>query len=139
MNTGSIHPLSVSPDFSSGGHLSSLAGTTNGVKVYKVGDTEMDIEGNVGDCTSFSSRVDAVVDWFGPIDMTRMENCATTKGADSPEAASIGGTPAEHMDVLTLFESDDLYRRKGSEVFGDSWGCRYRCSSLPECLLLKML
>lgn len=88
--------------FSSGGHLSSLAGTTNGVKVYKVGDTEMDIEGNVGDCTSFSSRVDAVVDWFGPIDMTRMENCATTKGADSPEAALIGGTPAEHMDVLTL-------------------------------------
>ena len=62
----------------------------------------MDIEGNVGDCTSFSSRVDAVVDWFGPIDMTRMENCATTKGVDSPEAALIGGTPAEHMDVLTL-------------------------------------
>ncbi|WP_294610603.1 alpha/beta hydrolase [uncultured Bacteroides sp.] len=88
--------------FSSGGHLSSLAGTTNGVKMYKVGDTEMDIEGNVGDYTSFSSQVDAVVDWFGPIDMTRMENCATTKGADSPEAALIGGTPAEHMDVLAL-------------------------------------
>lgn len=88
--------------YSSGGHLSSLAGTTNGVKMYRVGDTEMDIEGSVGDYTSFSSRVDAVVDWFGPIDMTRMENCATTKGADSPEAALIGGTPSEHMDVLAL-------------------------------------
>ena len=66
--------------FSSGGHLSSLAGTTNGVKIYKV----------------------AVVDWFGPIDMTRMENCATTKAADSPEAALIGGTPSEYMDVLAL-------------------------------------
>ncbi len=31
--------------------------------------------------------MDAVVDWFGPIDMTRMENCNTTKGANSPEAA----------------------------------------------------
>lgn len=88
--------------FSSGGHLASLAGTTNGVKTYKAGDTEMDIEGGVGNCTSFSSRVDAVVDWFGPIDMTRMENCTTTKGADSPEAALIGGTPADHMDVLAL-------------------------------------
>jgi hypothetical protein len=35
-------------------------------------------------------------DWFGPIDMTRMENCNTTKGADSPEAALIGGAPADH-------------------------------------------
>ncbi len=88
--------------FSSGGHLSSLAGTTNGVGLYKAGATEMDIEGSVGDCTSFSSRVDAVVDWFGPIDMTRMENCSTTKGPDSPEAALIGGAPAEHPDILAL-------------------------------------
>lgn len=88
--------------FSSGGHLSSLAGTTNGVRKYKVGDTEMDIEGDLGDCTSYSSRVDAVVDWFGPIDMTRMENCSTTKGADSPEAALIGGVPSEHLDALAL-------------------------------------
>lgn len=119
--------------FSSGGHLSSLAGTTNGIKTYKAGDTEMDIEGNVGNCSSFSSRVDAVVDWFGPIDMTRMENCTTTKGADSPEAALIGGTPAEHTDVLTLLnpmtyinESDPMFM----VIHGDADQVVPHCQSL---------
>ena len=88
--------------FSSGGHLSSLAGTTNGVKKYTVGSKSVDIEGSVGNFTKFSSNVDAVVDWFGPIDMTKMENCSTTKGADSPEAALIGGAPAENLDMLAL-------------------------------------
>ena len=46
--------------------------------------------------------MDAVVDWFGPIDMTRMENCNTTKGANSPEAALIGGIPADNLDMLAL-------------------------------------
>ena len=88
--------------FSSGGHLASLAGTTNGVKSYTIGDKTVDLEGNVGEYFSFSSRVDAVVDWFGPIDMTRMENCNTTKGANSPEAALIGGIPADNLDMLAL-------------------------------------
>lgn len=88
--------------FSSGGHLSALAGATNGVKAYTVGNTTVDIEGSVGAYGSFSSDVDAVVDWFGPIDMTRMENCNTTKGADSPEAALIGGAPADHPEMLAL-------------------------------------
>lgn len=88
--------------FSSGGHLAALAGTTNGVKSYTVGDKTVDIEGNIGSYTSFSSNVNAVVDWFGPIDITRMENCDTVKGADSPEAALIGGVPAENLDMLAL-------------------------------------
>lgn len=88
--------------FSSGGHLSSLAGTTNGVKSYTVGSKTVDIEGNVGNYKKFSSNVDAVVDWFGPIDMSKMENCSTTKGADSPEAALIGGAPADNLDMIAL-------------------------------------
>lgn len=88
--------------FSSGGHLSSLAGTTNGVKTYTVGAKTVDIEGNIGAYTNFSSDVDAVVDWFGPIDMARMENCNTTKDDKSPEAALIGGVPAENLDMLAL-------------------------------------
>ena len=88
--------------FSSGGHLASLAGTTNGVKSYTIGAKTVDLEGNVGLYPSFSSRVDAVVNWFGPIDMTRMENCNTTKGANSPEAALIGGVPADNLDMLAL-------------------------------------
>ncbi len=88
--------------FSSGGHLASLAGTTNGVKTFTVGEKTVDIEGDLGNFTEVSSSVDAVVDWFGPIDFTRMENCTTTKDDKSPEAALIKGNPADNLDMLAL-------------------------------------
>lgn len=88
--------------FSSGGHLSSLAGVTNGIKRYTVGSTTLDLEGSVGGNQDYSSCVDAVVDWFGPVDMARMENCETVKDAKSPEAALIGGAPAENPDLIAL-------------------------------------
>lgn len=88
--------------FSSGGHLSAMAGVTNGMKERTVGSKTIDIEGNVGGNLDQSSDVDAVVDWFGPIDMARMENCETVKDANSPEAALIGGAPAENMDMVAL-------------------------------------
>lgn len=88
--------------YSSGGHLSAMAGVTNGIKTRTVGNTTIDIEGEVGGNTEFSSRVDAVVDWFGPIDMARMENCSTVKDASSPEAVLIGGAPAENPDMVAL-------------------------------------
>ncbi len=88
--------------FSSGGHLASLVGTTNGVKTFTVGEKTVDIEGHLGDYTNVSSKVDAVVDWFGPIDFTRMENCTTTKDDKSPEAALIKGNPADNLDMLAL-------------------------------------
>jgi acetyl esterase/lipase len=88
--------------FSSGGHLASLAGTTNGVKTFTVGEKKVDIEGDLGNYAHVSSDVDAVVDWFGPIDFTRMENCTTTKDDKSPEAALIKGNPADNLDMLAL-------------------------------------
>ncbi|MBR1520629.1 MAG: alpha/beta hydrolase [Bacteroidaceae bacterium] len=88
--------------FSSGGHLSSLAGVTSGMKTRKVGKTTIDLEGNVGGNESFSSAVDAVVDWFGPVDMAHMENCETVKDGNSPEAALIGGAPADNPDLVAL-------------------------------------
>ena len=88
--------------YSSGGHLSSLAGVTNGLKKYTVGHTTVDLEGRVGGNLDFSSCVDAVVDWFGPVDMAHMENCQTVKDGNSPEAALIGGVPAENPDLIAL-------------------------------------
>lgn len=88
--------------FSSGGHLSALAGVSNGVKNRTVGTTTLDIEGVVGGNLDQSSHVDAVVDWFGPVDMARMENCETVKDEKSPEAALIGGTPADLPDMISL-------------------------------------
>lgn len=88
--------------YSSGGHLSSLAGTTNNVKEFTVGQKTVDIEGKIGNYTTFSSSVNAVVDWFGPIDMTRMDGCSKPKGSDSPEAVLINGNPADNLDMLAL-------------------------------------
>ena len=88
--------------FSSGGHLSSLAGVTNDMQKRTVGNTTVDIEGNVGECLDFSSRVDAVVDWFGPVDMAHMNKCETVNDGNSPEAALIGGAPADLPDMVSL-------------------------------------
>jgi len=88
--------------YSSGGHLSSLAGTSNSVKEYTVGKKTVDIEGNVGNYTSVSSSVNAVVDWFGPIDMALMDECKRPKDGNSPEAALIKGNPADNLDMVAL-------------------------------------
>ena len=88
--------------FSSGGHLASMAGVTNGVKRYTVGNTTIDLEGRIGGNLDYSSTVDAVVDWFGPVDMSRMEQCQTVKDASSPEAALIGGAPKDLPDMVSL-------------------------------------
>ena len=88
--------------FSSGGHLSALAGVTNGMKSRTEGDTTLDLEGAIGGNTNYSSKVDAVVDWFGPVDMAHMENCETVKDAQSPEAALIGAAPADRPDLISL-------------------------------------
>lgn len=88
--------------FSSGGHLSAMAGVTNGRKDCTEGQTTLNVEGTVGGNLKFSSSVDAVVDWFGPVDMARMEDCVTVKAANSPEGALIGGNPADLPDMVAL-------------------------------------
>jgi hypothetical protein len=61
-----------------------------------------DIEGNVGQDTSFSSSVNAVVDWFGPIAISVMDSCKRSKDAYSPEAILIGGPIDENLDKCAL-------------------------------------
>jgi len=53
--------------FSSGGHLSTFMASTSGTKTAKVGNGELDIEGNLGKYTDQSSATQACVDWSGPI------------------------------------------------------------------------
>jgi len=95
---------------SAGGHLASLLGTTGGL----VGN-----EGMVGGNLSFSSRVQAVVDFFGPTDFTQMSKFSLTNAlfdhdaADSPESLLIGGAIQQNRDKaakaspLTYVSSDD--------------------------------
>lgn len=119
--------------YSSGGHLSALTGTTNGVGEYTVGSTTVDIEGKLGDYTAFSSKVDAVVDWFGPLDMSRMENCNTYKDEKSPEAVLLGAAPATVPELCALLnpmtyvdESDPRFL----VIHGDSDGTVPYCQSV---------
>lgn len=72
--------------FSSGGHLSSTAATTSGLKTAKVGTVEVDLEGNLGAYTAESSTVNAACDWSGPVDLTAMDCGEAMKmGENSPE------------------------------------------------------
>lgn len=88
--------------FSSGGHLASLAGTSNNVKSFTVNSKTVDVEGNIGNYNTFSSSVQAVVDWFGPIDMALMNQCKGPNDGNSPEAALIRGNPADNLDMIAL-------------------------------------
>jgi acetyl esterase/lipase len=70
---------------SAGGHLVALLGTTGHVK-------ELEGKGNLDQ----SSRVQAVVDWFGPTNFTKMGGWHARP--DSPEAKLIGGPVADNKD-----------------------------------------
>lgn len=90
---------------SSGGHLAALAGTSGFVKQFTVGSTTYDIEGNVGPYTTYSSSVNAVVDWFGPTDFLVMDSCGSSlvhNAANSPESSLIGGPIQNNKDDCAL-------------------------------------
>jgi acetyl esterase/lipase len=77
---------------SAGGHLVALLGTTGDVKGFDVGP-------NAG----VSSRVQAVCDFFGPTDFTKMSSFPSTMkhdAPDSPESKLIGGPIQENKDKV---------------------------------------
>jgi acetyl esterase/lipase len=90
---------------SSGGHLAAMAGTTGGVDARTVGAHTLPLEGGVGDATAFSSRVDAVVDWYGPTTFPVMDACGsnmTHDATDSPESILLGGPIQENLALCAL-------------------------------------
>jgi len=90
---------------SAGGHLVALLGTTGDVKGFDKG-------GNV----KFSSRVQAVCDYFGPTDFTeiwRFPSKIRHDAPDSPESKLIGGPVLENKEAcrrvnpITYVTKDD--------------------------------
>ena len=76
---------------SAGGHLVALLGTTGDVK---------ELEGEVNDVKE-SSRVQAVIDWFGPADFLHIGEAKSNRdhnAPDSPESKLIGGALPENKD-----------------------------------------
>ncbi|HWE94101.1 MAG TPA: alpha/beta hydrolase [Tepidisphaeraceae bacterium] len=97
---------------SAGGHLVALLGTTGDVK---------ELEGDEGNL-EYSSRVQAVCDWFGPTDLTKMDEQSAKSGVpsrmhhnapDAPEAKLIGGPVADNKEKaakanpITYVSKDD--------------------------------
>lgn len=87
-----LHPDRIAAwGSSAGGHLVALLGTSGDVK---------DLEGK-GGSAEFSSRVQAVVDWFGPTDFLKMgKNKIDHDSATSPESLLVGGPIQESKEKV---------------------------------------
>jgi acetyl esterase/lipase len=90
---------------SAGGHLVALLGTAGDVKEFDKGPN-----------LQVSSRVQAVCDFFGPTDLTKMSEFASTMdhdAPDSPESQLIGGPVQENKEAcrranpITYVSKDD--------------------------------
>lgn len=88
--------------FSSGAHLASLMGATNGVGNYRIGNAEMDIEGSLGKHTDESSLVNCVCEWSGPIDLLNMDCAGENAWKPSPEEVVMGMPLAGNEDRYKL-------------------------------------
>lgn len=79
---------------SAGGHLASILGTSGGVPSVTIGSVTVDLEGTAGGNAEESSRVQAVVDWYGATDFLQMHFYPTSMNHDaatSDESRLIGG------------------------------------------------
>jgi len=91
--------------WSSGGHLASMSGTTNGITTTNINGQAVDIEGKEGKYSGQSSNVIAVIDWFGPSDFLVMDLCGSSMkhdDANSPESSLVGGPIQENKDKVAL-------------------------------------
>ncbi len=102
--------------FSSGGHLSAMAGTSSGRKQAEIGGLPIDLEGSLGKYTETSSGVDAVINFFGPTDFLMMDTCGSSFSHDapgSPESSLIGG-PIQENKAKTRLANPAEYVEKSN-------------------------
>lgn len=92
---------------SAGGHLVAMLGTTGDIEEFEVGEN-----------LKVSSRIQAVVDYFGPTDFLQMDAQSLPDGLvhdapDSPESQLVGGPIQEHKyrvaraNPITYVSKDD--------------------------------
>ena len=103
--------------FSSGGHLSSIAATTSGVKQTKVGTVDIDLEGSVGKFLGEASTVNAACDWSGPVDLTAMD-CGDhiQMGADSPEDVLLGSKLDKEPDKYLSLSATNYVNKNNPPI-----------------------
>ena len=102
--------------FSSGGHLASLAATTNGLKTYTLGDDSVDLEGSLGKYTAESSLVNAACDWSGPVDLQNMDCGEAMKMPKSPEEVMIGVPMQGNENKYALLSPITFVNKKNAPI-----------------------
>jgi len=93
---------------SAGGHLSSMLGTSGNVK-----ELEDLSQGNADQ----SSRVQAVVDWFGPTNFLRMDDDAKESKVNNPQIHSIPNSPESELIGKNLADAPELVRAANPETY----------------------
>lgn len=105
---GNAAKLNIDPEFigasgfSSGAHLASLMGATNGAGEVTIGGATMNLEGEVGNYGNESSDVYAVCEWSGPIDLLHMDCAGPSQWKPSPEEVVMGMPLAGNEDSYRL-------------------------------------
>jgi acetyl esterase/lipase len=93
---------------SAGGHLSAILGTSGEVKSLE--DLTL---GNPDQ----SSRVQAVVDWFGPTDFLRMDEQLKESGVENPQPHSVPDSPESELIGKNLEDAPELVKESNPETY----------------------
>jgi acetyl esterase/lipase len=96
---------------SAGGHLSAILGTSGDIKTLEdltLGNPEQ------------SSRVNAVVDWFGPTDFLKMDEQLKESGVENPQIHSIPDSPESELIGKNLEDAPQLVEEANPETYVSS-------------------
>jgi acetyl esterase/lipase len=93
---------------SAGGHLAAMAGTSGNVK-----ELEDLTQGNANQ----SSRVQAVVDWFGPTDFLKMDEQLKESKVNNPQTHSIPDSPESELIGKNLVNAPELVKAANPETY----------------------
>jgi len=93
---------------SAGGHLSALLGTSVNVK-----ELEDLTQGNADQ----TSRVIAVVDWFGPTDFLKMDEQLKESKVTNPQVHSVPDSPESELIGKNITDAPDLVKAVNPETY----------------------
>jgi acetyl esterase/lipase len=99
---------------SAGGHLAAFLGTASGAATF--GNLTVDLEGTTGGNAGFSSRVEAVADWYGQTDFLALRFYPSTVDHDAANSdeSHLVGAPIQQVpdrvasaDPISFVTADD--------------------------------
>jgi acetyl esterase/lipase len=96
---------------SAGGHFSALLGTSGDVK-----ELEDSTLGN----PQQSSRMQAVVDWFGPTDFLNMDEQLRESGVENPMRHSVPGSPESELFGKNIVDAPELVKESDPDTYVSS-------------------